>query len=168
MSNRNHVHRQDHRYQVRKPGSIRCLATDTEVDVEVQDMSFSGTKLKALGSTSHMMNVELHLQQENLFFTLNGDVKYSTTSPGCPRLAVRKGARFLTNLTHQPRQISHEEIEVDLLTINGMAKSAFADAETYRQESGHAFTVLDFEKERDEEDEDGTEDTFDRFLRNDR
>ena len=145
----------------------RIIALSND-DASVRDVLRISSELELSKEAAARRYAELHLGKIAVVFTLNGDVKYSTTSPACPRLAVRKGARLLTSLTHQPRQISHEEIEVDLLAIDGTAKSAFADAETYHQESGHAFTVLNFENERDEEDEDGTEDTFDRFLRNDR
>ncbi len=52
--------------------------------------------------------------------------------------------------------------------MNGTPKSTTAAAETYHQEGGHAFTILNFEQERDEDADTNVEDTFERFSRYDR
>jgi len=72
---------------------------------------------------------------------------------------------FLSIAIHQPHQISYTEIDANLPSVNGHSRSQTAAAETFHQEGGHAFTILNFEQQRDEEEDDGTEDTFDRFSR---
>ena len=47
--------------------------------------------------------------------------------------------------------------------MNVKLKFETAAAEIYYQDGGHASTILNFEQERDEEDDDGLEDTFERF-----
>lgn len=144
---------------------ITALSND---DASVKDVLRIATELELSKEAAARRYVELHPGKIAVVFTQNGEVKYSATSPSSQRLAVRKGARLLSTLTRQPRQTSYEEIEVDLPAIDGKARSAFAGAETYQQEGGHAFTILDFEQERDEEEDDGVEDAFNRFSRYDR
>jgi len=110
--------------------------------------------------------VKLHPGKIAVVFTLNGEVKYPVKSPSCSILALQKGARFLSPSRHQPGQTSHGEIEVDLPIVNGRARSKTAEAEMFHQEGGHAFTILNFEQDRnDAEDDDGIEDTFERLPR---
>ena len=142
----------------------RIIALSND-DASVRDVLRISTELELSKEAAARRYVELHPGKIAVVFTLNGDVKYSTTSLGCPRLAVRKGARFLTNLTHQPRQIRYEEIEVGLSSGSGETWSKIAAAETYHQAGGHAFTILSFEPERDEDDDAMVEDTFERFSR---
>lgn len=142
----------------------RIIALSND-DASVRDVLRISSELELSKESAARRYAELHPGKIAIVFTLNGDVKYSTNSPSGLRLAVRKGAQFLTNLTRQPRQISHEEIEVDILAIDGKARSRVAEAETFHQEGGHAFTILNFKKESEEEGETGIEDTYERFSR---
>ena len=58
--------RKEPRYRVNKLGSIRCLVTMRQMDVEIKDMSASGARLRALASTTDMQDVELHILPEDL------------------------------------------------------------------------------------------------------
>lgn len=58
--------RSEKRYRVNKPGSLRCLVTNSQVDVEIHDMSASGALLSTASSTAHMCEVELHIHPEDL------------------------------------------------------------------------------------------------------
>jgi Zn-dependent peptidase ImmA (M78 family) len=142
----------------------RVIALSND-DASVKDVLGIATELELSKEAAARRYFELHPAKIAVVFTQNGQFKYSATSSSCSRLAVQKGARFLSALTHLPRQISFDEIEVDLPVINGKARSALAEAETYHQESGHAFTILNFEKDSENEEDDGMEDTFDRFSR---
>ena len=67
MSKTHWDRRKEPRYRVNKPGSIRCVVTDTQVDVDIQDMSAGGARLQAKGNTAHMHDIELHIHAENLY-----------------------------------------------------------------------------------------------------
>ena len=142
----------------------RVIALSND-DASVRDVLRIAAELELSKEAAARRYVETHAGKIAVVFTQNGDVKYPTKSPSCPSLAVRKGARFLTALVREPGEISHEEIEIDLPAIDGRARSKTAEAETFHQEGGHAFTILSFEKEGEEEDETGVEDTYERFSR---
>ena len=144
---------------------IAALSND---DASVSDVLRIATELELSKEAAARRYVELHPAKIAVVFTNNGDVRYSVKSLSCPRLLVQKGTSFLSSQASQPRLISHTEIDVSLPAMNGKSKSVIAAAETYHQDGGHAFTILNFEQERDEEDDDGVEDTFERFSQYDR
>jgi Zn-dependent peptidase ImmA (M78 family) len=142
---------------------IAALSND---DASVRDVLRIATELELSKEAAARRYVELHPSKIAVVFTLNGEVKYSAKSSSSPRLAARKGDRFLTTSTYQPCQTRYEEIEVDLPSVDGKSRSAVAGAETYYQQAGHAFTILNFEYEPEADGEDdGIEDTFNRFSR---
>ena len=134
-------------------------------DASVSDVLRISSELELSKEAAARRYVETHPGKIAVVFTLNGEVKYSVKSPLCSTLAVQKGARFLLPSNHQPSKITCEEIEVELPLFNGRAKSKTAEAETFHQKGGHAFTILNFEQENEEEDETGIEDAYERFSR---
>ena len=141
---------------------ITALSND---DANVSDVLRIATELELSKEAAARRYVELHPAKIAVVFTENGEVRYPIKSPSCPRLSLQKGTSFLSAIARQPRQISHTEIDVSLPAMNGSPRSLTAAAETYHQEGGHAFTILNFEQERDEEEDEGVEDTFERFSR---
>ena len=144
---------------------IAALSND---DASVNDVLHIATVLELSKEAAARRYVELHPAKIAVVFTKNGDVRYPIKSSSCPSLLVQKGTSFLSAQASQPRLNSYTEIDVSLTARNGQSKSLTAAAETYHQDGGHAFTILNFEQERDEEDDDGVEDTFERFSRYDR
>ena len=134
-------------------------------DASVRDVLRISAELELSKEAAARRYVEIHPAKIAVVFTLNGQVKYSVKSPLCSTLAVQKGARFLLPSDHQPSKITCEEIEVELPLFNGMARSKTAEAETFHQKGGHAFTILNFEQENEDEDETGIEDADERFSR---
>ena len=141
---------------------IAALSND---DPRVGDVLRIALELELSKEAAARRYVELHPGKIAVVFTLNGEVKYPAKSPSCSTLALRQGKRFLSPSGHQPGQISHEEIEVDLPMVAGQVRSKTAEAETFHQEGGHAFTILNFEPDSKSDEDDGIEDTFERFSR---
>jgi Zn-dependent peptidase ImmA (M78 family) len=141
---------------------IAALSND---DASVRDVLRIATELDLSKEAAARRYVELHPAKIAVVFTQNSSVKYPIKSPSCPTLSLPKGTSLLSAPARQPREISHTEIDVNLPAINGTPRSATAAAETYHQKGGHAFTILNFEQEHDEEDDDGVEDTYERFSR---
>jgi Zn-dependent peptidase ImmA (M78 family) len=141
---------------------ITALSND---DANVSDVLRIAKELELSKESAARRYVELHPAKIAVVFTQNGAIKYPIKSPSCPNLLLQKGSSFLSATIQQPRQISHTEIDVNFPAVNGHSKSQTAAAETYHQEGGHAFTILNFERESDDEDDDGVEDTYERFSR---
>jgi Zn-dependent peptidase ImmA (M78 family) len=145
-----------------------CIAALSHDSASVEDVLRIASELRLSKEAAARRYVELHPGKTAVVFTQNGAVKYPITSTSCPRLALPSGSRFLSQVARQPGQISTEEIQVDLPRIDGKARSRAAEAETFYQVGGHAFTILNFEpdsKEHDDDEDDGFEDTFERFSR---
>lgn len=129
-------------------------------------MSASPSSSPVAASTASR-NVDLHPANIAVVLTLNGDVEYLIKCIRCTNFALPKSTLFLPPLVHQPGHITQTEIEVGLFSGSGETWSKIAAAETYHQAGGHAFTILSFEPERDEDDDAILEDTFERFSRYD-
>jgi Zn-dependent peptidase ImmA (M78 family) len=140
----------------------------SSADPTVADVLRIATQLELSKEAAARRYVELHPGKIAVVFTQNGEVRYAVKSSKCSNLAIRTGQRLLSPSDHQSNRISHEEIEVDLPTVAGQARSKTAEAETLHQEGGHAFTILNFDQSTEAAggDEDaGIEDTFERFSR---
>jgi IrrE N-terminal-like domain len=146
---------------------IAVLSND---DPSVRDVLRIASELELSKEAAARRYVELHPGKIAVVFTLNGAVRYPAKSPSCSALALQQGTRFLSPSGHQPGQISHDEIKVDLPIVAGQVRSKTAEAETFHQEGGHAFTLLNFEQTSEkpadnDDDDDGIEDTFLRFSK---
>lgn len=144
-------------------GRIAALTHD---DPSVDDVLQIAKLLELSKEAAARRYVDLHPGKLAVVFTQNNDFRYPIKSPTCPNFTLQKGSIFLTDSARPTGQISHTEIEINLPALNGQYRSLTTAAETYQQEGGHAFTLLNFEQESDDEDnDDGIEDTFERFSR---
>lgn len=143
---------------------VRIVALSRD-DANVSDVLRIAHELDLSKEAAARRYVDLHPANIAVVFTLNGDVKYPIKSTSCPNFALPKSTFFLSPSVHQPGHITQMEIEVELTSGSEEIWSKNAAAETYHQEGGHAFTILRFERERDEDDDAIVEDTFGRFSR---
>jgi Zn-dependent peptidase ImmA (M78 family) len=141
---------------------IAALSHD---DPSVRDVLRTAAEFELSKEAAARRYVDLHPAKVAVVFTLNGDVKYVVTSPTCPRLAMPKRTKILSQSKFQAGQTSCAEIEVDLSVLNGQITTKMADAETFYQEGGHAFTILNFERDQEDDEDNGFEDTVERFSR---
>lgn len=142
----------------------RVIALSND-DPSVSDVLRIATELDLSKEAAARRYVDLHPASIAVVFTLNGKVKYPVTSPSCRRFIMPKGTSLLPLASYQPGEISNEEIEVDLSAISGQVSSITAEAETFYQEGGHAFTILNFEPELEEGSDSGVDSTFEPFSR---
>lgn len=142
----------------------RVIALSND-DPSVSDVLRIATELDLSKEAAARRYVDLHPASIAVVFTLNGKVKYPVTSPSCRRFIMPKGTSLLPLASYQPGEISNKEIEVDLSAISGQVSSITAEAETFYQEGGHAFTILNFEPELEEGSDSGVDSTFEPFSR---
>jgi hypothetical protein len=109
--------------------------------------------------------VELHREALAVVFSRNGRFIYAVPSGAFPKLSVWRNERVpdLPGASGQDRTSAIEEVDA----VDWLARSArlTVTAQTLHQRDGWAMTLLRAVSPDEDEDEDGTEDTYERFVR---
>lgn len=108
--------------------------------------------------------VELHHDSVAIAFSKNGRLLYAMRSEFCPFLSVRKGEQLslprAPSDTRQPTPMSYADASPWLDKFRGELM-----VQTLYQREGYATTLLHLVPEDEDEDDDGVEDTYERFAR---